>query len=314
MPTLNFLLYLLAILLAGLFRLSYLGWFGPYLLACVIIIPLFLLVISLPSMLSMGLSMGVPKYIVRGSKATLQLFFETKRFIPVSKARITIRTENRFAGEIHTTRHTLYCVGKGCFEIPLDSSLCGVLSCQAVRVEYHDLLGLFSLVRKNQAGAKCTVIPLPVPPDSPLDLDAALNSTPRLRPKYGGGFSEEHDLRDYQPGDSMNSIHWKLSSKVDDVIVREALDRENNEIFLVLSRIGKNDRGLEILYWLSLELCRRELPHVIVGNRLYPVGNEEESREALSGILNTPMGEPCSFDAALARCTFLIAAEEVRIA
>ena len=157
----------------------------------------------------------------------------------------------------------------------------------------------------------CTVLPPAVAPERPVDLEAALKTVTHLKPKYGGGFSEEHDLRDYRPGDMSNSIHWKLSSKTDKLIVREALEQENKEIFLVLQQVGQDDRGLEVLYWLSLELCRRELPHRIVANTLYVVGNESESAAALAGILAFPLDRPCGYDASTARSIFVISSGEV---
>ena len=143
------------------------------------------------------------------------------------------------------------------------------------------------------------------------DLDSVLETAPVLSPKYGGGYSEEHELREYRPGDAGNSIHWKLSSKTDELIVREALERENDRIFLVLSRVGAGDRGLEVLFWLSSELCRRELSHTIVADRLYEVANESDAVEAMCALLASPIGEPRRFDASMARCIFRISSGEV---
>ena len=88
---------------------------------------------------------------------------------------------------------------------------------------------------------------------------------------------------------------------------------ENNTIFLVLSRVGQHDRGLEVLRWLSRKLLELEEPHVIVADSLYSVGNEEETDQALSSVLSWPMRDACGFDAANARCVFVISDGEVRI-
>ncbi len=32
---------------------------------------------------------------------------------------------------------------------------------------------------------------------------------------------ETYDIREYQPGDSIRQIHWKLSGKLDDIMIRE---------------------------------------------------------------------------------------------
>ena len=40
--------------------------------------------------------------------------------------------------------------------------------------------------------------------------------------KKGSDYSETFQLREYVPGDSIKQIHWKLSEKLDKLVVREA--------------------------------------------------------------------------------------------
>ncbi len=306
MPTASFFFYLLALGAAWLFRLSYRGWFGLYLPLAMITVPILVLALSLPAMLSVRIKAETRSYITRGTEGELELHFSSARLLPVGSVKVLIQIENRFAGEVYKIPVIYYGLGTSTQRIPLPTDLCGQLCIRVQRWECRDLLGLFRLRRKTPEEVFCTVLPPAVEPEQPVDLEAALKTATRLKPKYGGGFSEEHDLRDYRPGDMSNSIHWKLSSKADKLIVREALEQENKEIFLVLNQVGQHDRGLEVLYWLSLELCRRELPHRIVANTLYLVGNESESAAALAGILAFPIDRPCGFDASTARSVFLI--------
>ena len=311
MPSLSFIFYLAALAAAWLFHLSYRGWFGLYLPLAMITVPVVVFLISLPSMLSMELEMEVGTYTTRGSEMNLALRFHSRHRIPVGSARAWILVKNRFALEeykIPVVYHSL-CSGEQFVSLPTE--LCGQLEIRVQRWECRDLLGFIRIRKKCPDPVFCTVLPPAVEPEQAVDLEAALKTATRLKPKYGGGFSEEHDLRDYRPGDMSNSIHWKLSSKADKLIVREALEQENKEIFLVLNQVGENDRGLEILYWLSLELCKRELPHRIVANTIYLVGNENESAAALSGILSFPIDRPCGFDASTARSIFRISSGEV---
>ena len=85
----------------------------------------------------------------------------------------------------------------------------------------------------------------------------------------------------------------------------------NQDVYVVLGRIGKEDRGLEVLTWLSLELCTREIGHIIVADSLYDVGNESGTTDALCTILANPMDKPCPFNFTGARCVFLITDGEV---
>ena len=313
MPTLHFLLYLLVCAAAWVLRLSYLGWFGPYFLLCTVSLPLFLALLSLPSMLSARLEAQTREYTVRGERTALRLRVSFPRLLLPCRVRVWVTVENRFAGESCRFREDIFEQPEGELALPLPTGLCGQLRCRITRWECRDLLGLFKIRRRCPEAQLCTVLPPAVGPETPLDLDAALDAAAVLKPKYGGGYSEEHELREYRPGDAANSIHWKLSSKTDSLIVREALERENDQIFLLLSRVGAKDRGLELLRWLSDELCRRELPHILVADRLYPVANEQSALDAFCSLLSSPLAEPVRFDATRARCVFSISDGEVRI-
>ena len=311
MPTLSFFLYCLCLGLAYLFRISYRGWFGPYLILAMICVPVLILILSLPSMLSLTLQLSSDPHITKGAPGQLRLCFNSRSLLPVGRVRIWLRIENRFTGESAQRIITCYNVDSSHESVAFSTDYCGQIRFHVLRWECRDALGLFAIRKKLPSALRCTVLPPALPPDSVPDWETILSAETRFKPKYGGGFSEEHELRDYRPGDPSNSIHWKLSSKTDDLIVREPLEQENQQIFLVLSHVGKDDRGLEILYWLSQELCRQEKNHCIVSDKHYLVGNENESADALSGILAHPITTPCSFDPSAARCIVYISGEEV---
>ena len=311
MPTLFFLLYLLAVGAAYLLRLSYLGWFGPYLFACVVAVPLFSVLLALPAMLTLRPEVTLPETIAKGSSAALRITFKGASFLPLCRVAVGAEIENRFIGERWHFHGACHAPSGEEIVIPLPAEMCGKLTWKITALDCTDLLGLIRIHRRMPELRPCTVLPRPVGPKNAPDLDAALDSSPSYRPKYGGGFSEEHDLREYRPGDSSNSIHWKLSSKSDKLIVREALDRENSRIYLILARVGQQDRGLEVLFWLSCELCRKELPHTIVSDRCYEVESEADAVRAFQALLSVPMGEPCRVDTSKARCVFRIRDGEV---
>ncbi len=84
--------------------------------------------------------------------------------------------------------------------------------------------------------------------------------------------SEIFDLRDYREGDAINRIHWKLSSRRDQLIYKEFSHPEEHRILLMfdpsikaqssLSQLGMLQEAMfSLFYSLSLELIRREIPH-----------------------------------------------------
>jgi len=106
------------------------------------------------------------------------------------------------------------------------------------------------------------ILPTPVRPPNSIPLPAA----PRLLPKPGGGFSEEHDLRPYRLGDPFNTMHWKISAKLDSLIVREPLapPPHNRLISLtVWSEPNERDLILGRLRWSSAYLLERGFPHYV---------------------------------------------------
>ena len=312
MPIFRILLYLVTVGAAWLFRVSYIGWVGPYLFAVVVLLPLVLLLVSLPSMMGLQIVLLAPERAMRGGKANLTVDFTNPRLMPVHSVTIHLEIRNRYTGETVRQNYLFRNLESSRSEIPLSTAACGQLECTLLRFECRDALGLFSIRRRGFSEALCTVLPQAVEADLPVNFEAALSAATILKPKYGGGFAEEHELRSYRPGDTANSIHWKLSSKTDDLIVREPLIPENSTVFIVLSRVGKDERGLEVLRWLSRHLIELDTPHVVVADSLYPVDNEESADQAVSGLLSWPLRDACSFDATGARCVFFVSGGEVR--
>lgn len=309
MLMLRLVLWALLVAAAWLFQVYYNAWPGPWILACAAVLPPVLFLLSLPSMLGLHIQLEGPGRVVRGTKAEYTLRFTNKRLLPVHAVRLQLELRNRYTENVTHQSYLLRSLAAARITLPLPTEECGVLSCRIVHCELQDMLGLFVVRRSFDTEFICAV--LPEAQKASVNLDAALDAVRVLKPKYGGGYAEEHDLRDYRPGDLPNSIHWKLSSKTDRLIVREALTVENCDVFLVLEQPGAHDEGLGVLRWLSAELLRREEPHFIVADSIYPAGNEQESDAALIALLSCPICPPCSFYARTARCVFRVRGSEV---
>ena len=313
MPLLRLVFWLFLVGAAWLFRLSYIGWLGPWILSVVIVLPLIVLGLSLPSMLALDIQLQAPDYALHSRDASYSVLFSNPRLFPVHSVVVHLQLQNRYTGEKWKQNYIFRNIETSRSELPLPTEFCGMICCGIISCDIRDAFGLFSIRRKFKTECRCAVLPDAVPSGEPVNFETALSTSHVLKPKYGGGFAEEHELRGYRPGDLPNSIHWKLSSKMDDLIVREALVPENSTIYVVLVHAGEQDHGLEVLRWLSHELLLREEPHVIVADSHYPVGNDEETDAALASLLSWPLREPCGYDAKQARCVFLISGREVRV-
>lgn len=97
----------------------------------------------------------------------------------------------------------------------------------------YDLLRLFKVC--VPAEAACTVSVLPRRPAAGRVIrhpvtDADIREDPALR---GGERAEINDVRTYRIGDPLRSIHWPLSAKWDDLIVKEQQTEHTAEVLLL---------------------------------------------------------------------------------
>ena len=116
------------------------------------------------------------------------------------------------------------------------------------------------------------------------------------KPKPGGGLAENHELRLYRPGDSMNQIHWKLSAKTGKYIVREAMEPIRNRILVTMELKGtpeQLDRKFGRLLWLGshlleLGLCFEVQVLTGKGMRSMQIGKREDLLAAMDLLLSSP--------------------------
>lgn len=97
----------------------------------------------------------------------------------------------------------------------------------------YDLLRLFRI--RVPAEAACTASVLPRRPEAGRAIrhpvpDADIQGKPAL---HGGERSEISDVRTYRVGDPLRSIHWQLSAKWDDLIVKERQTEHTAEVLLL---------------------------------------------------------------------------------
>ncbi len=248
--------------LGALYRVYY-GWLVEYLLLVTLLFPPLVGLLSLPGMLRARLSMTAEGPVLRGSAGTAELSLRASGLLPLT-VRLRVRTVNLRTGAEEVLRREVWGGGRVRQAIALNTERCGVIRCTAEQARCYDPLGLFSVRVRGQNAVHLLVLPRPVPPDEEPDWTRS-NAAHQLRPKYGGGFAEDHDLREYQPGDPLHSIHWKASAKLDQPVVREPLVPEQEERLVTFSLDpARMDRTLDTLYWLSLELCRRGEAHTLL--------------------------------------------------
>lgn len=191
--------------------MAYQEWLAWFLLVILLILPLFSFLVSLPAMLTTRLRFTMPPNTQIGTPLSLQLDHSCPLPSPMRKCKL--RVERPL-----TDRHWKL---KEDALLPTNHS--GVLLISVKKARILDYIGLSKLpVRFESRSYQISVRPVPIPVEDLPPLERCADF--RWKPKPGGGFSENHELRLYRPGDSIQQIHWKLSAKTGNFILREPME------------------------------------------------------------------------------------------
>ena len=271
-------IYVLSLVSCLIFYGAYQLWFAGFVLTAVLCLPVFSLLVSLPAMCTARLELELPAGVERGAKQELGLWSSSQFPTPPWKCKITV--EQPLTGRRWTF--------KGVQELPTDH--CGTLIATVTKAKVCDYLGLIAIPMRRGGIATMEVRPRPQPMPMP-SLQRHLTHT--YRPKPGGGFAEEHELRLYRPGDSVRGIHWKLSAKTGKLILREPMEPVRSRMLLQLDLAGTPetiDRKLDQLLWLGQQLLEKDLHFQIQaltgsGMEVWSVTDETGLRSALEDLL-----------------------------
>ncbi|MBQ8334178.1 MAG: DUF58 domain-containing protein [Clostridia bacterium] len=220
-------LYILGIAGCLTFYLAYQKWFAWIVLMAVLLLPWLSLILSLRAMLSTKLRLKVPEKLTQESDAQIRLEARFSGVRPPLKCRI--RVIKPITGESWLMKS-----GDA-----LPTEHCGGLIVRTETAKVYDWLGLFSLnVRKPPSS---TVRVMPSPKEIPIPGELSQYLARAWRPKHGGGYAENHEIRPYRPGDTLNLVHWKLSAKVDEMMLREPMEPDQGLMLLTIDISGTPD-------------------------------------------------------------------------
>ena len=290
--------YLLFLLGMGAFFIFYSGEISLLFFIIALSLPVFSLLASLFFMRRLSVSVTSAGTLTRGGETKVYAAILSGSQECILPGRIRLTCTDRMSG---STRKIKFVTPdpEGCY-FPFQSEHCGVWQIDVTRAEVFDFLGLFAFRVRNASSARITVNPIPHAPEPRPDFTSL--RTTASRPKPGGGFSEIHELREYRPGDPLRSIHWKLTAKTDDLIVREAEEPISRRVlvsYTLTSDRDRNDRTLDRLMWVSSELLSMEIPHRIQsadGGQECAVDSRDDFDAFLRWILAEPLPDNASPD------------------
>lgn len=276
-------LYLTALIAGLVFFWAYREWTSWIILLVILLLPLLSLLLSLQAMKRMRLHILCPERMQLGQEAQVTLMGDCN--LPHPTVRGRLRASNPMTGESLLLRS-----GE---EIPGEH--CAAWIFQAEKAKVYDYLGLFSHKIRRSDRALTFVMPQENPMTTPPDLTRYLATA--FKPKPGGGYAENHELRLYRPGDNLHQIHWKLTAKTGKLILREPMEPIKGRAVVSMELSGDGaavDEKLGRLLWVCRYLLENNVPHEIHcltgnGTKVYSVSDPAQITGAVLDILKQPL-------------------------
>lgn len=273
------LLYITALGIGLVFFTAYQEWLSWLLLLVILGLPVLSLVVSLPAMLDFRAEPVVPAAARMGIRVDTRLTGWCRLPVPPFQGRL------RICRSITGQQWQI----KSGAALPTDH--CGGLTAAPEKVWVYDYLGLIGIPVRNKETKTVIVRPVPVAIPQLPDLDRFLARS--WRPKFGGGYAENHELRLYRPGDSLNQVHWKLSAKTGKLILREPMQPERGLVLVTMNLRGtpeELDRKFGRLLWLGNHLLEKEAAfeiRVLTGQGIlcYGVETQQTLMKAVDELL-----------------------------
>ena len=275
-------LYGIALIGCGVFYFMYQKWFAWIVLLAMVFLPWFSLLCSLPAMLLTKLQITVPEQVKQGEEAALRLRIRCP--VPKPPVRYRIRITKPNTGETLILRRGT--------KLPVEH--CGGILVHPERVYVYDYLGLFR--RRIRKMPDCILRVLPKPMEIPME-DGLGGAIPKAwRKKKIGSTAENHEMRPYQQGDNLTLVHWKLSAKVDELMVREPMEPDQGRMLLLLDINGtaeELDRKYARLLWMGNRLLQSEVSFKVIpltgnGIETWHISAEWMLERCLNDLLCTP--------------------------
>ncbi|MCR5691679.1 MAG: DUF58 domain-containing protein [Eubacterium sp.] len=232
--TLGTLVYLLLGLFGIFVSVFYLYYGTVAIVGLMILIPLFMLAFLIFMRLRVGVKVDSKNPIAEKEKmdkparASITMQVENKnRLLPVTKGIAKVEYVNRFTGEKGKTKVRFSVDGGKTRErrIVIPAMNCGNLAITVKKVRIYDYLSIFAwTIGKNFETQN--VLILPPLKELHLGKDRWYNETSEDSDRFslykkGDDPSEIFDIREFVDGDKIQRIHWKLSSKTSQLMVKE---------------------------------------------------------------------------------------------
>ncbi len=289
-------IYILLLIGACLFWVMYRGALSLQLVIVALLLPvlLFLLLLWQRQTLTVHIASNTNE-ATANARFQLQMRMTSRCPIPIHYVSVVLQYSHSITGE--KDAFFLHLPGMGrtpqTVSLPCSASCCGKISFCVAKIRIYDPLSLFSLSISCKDTFSLLVLPqndVPLPPASMPDTIASETSGSFSQYQKGDDPSEVFSVDAYVNGDALSHVHWKLTAKSDEMMIKQfSLPLPDELVLFVDYRCSGTDMasamGLHHVVSVSVSMSQ-QLLNEGTAHHLYWQPVEAADREAF--LIDTP--------------------------
>lgn len=246
------------------------------------------------------------------SEFKIEVHLKNESILPMPSVLVRLSCVNEFTGNRFQMEDRVMIDGRDevILEFYLKSDYCGKFSVHIEQLKIYDYLKLFGMkVRLQNVTDEVLVLPA----FHRIYMDGGMVSKHRQEwEQYshtsgGEDTSEVFDVHEYRPGDTFQKVHWKLSAKTNEYLVKEySMPIENSMILFLNLHTDRDsecvqeelDGFLEVLASISWSMMEQSIHHIVIwyditAGRLEtaPVESEKDVYSMIEKICNGKLYE-----------------------
>lgn len=216
----------------------------------------------------------------------LSFILHNPTWFPLINGTIKLTTENCFYEEkgVHYLNVPVRARRDTETVYPIVMDYCGRLAVKAEEIRLLDLLGIYETVIPVGEERECLVFPKGELRNQEAGQIYINGVSEAMESKEKGyDFSEISGIREYIPGDKLQNIHWKLSMKKEELMVKERISVSAMQLNVLVELANDEEMRLEAVLELADSITRSFVEQNLPFTVYYYSTNLGELKECFIG-------------------------------
>ena len=215
----------------------------------------------------------IPAYGEKEERLTGNIYVHNASWLPMLSGRVFLRVKKTITGETEEFSMEIKAGARkdGKVTFLIDADYMGFLEISILRVEIYSFFGCMKKVTRSNLVKEVMILPQTTELHFPVENSGIACSffDEAEGGRKGNGPGEYFGIRPYVDGDSMKQIHWKLTGKTDEYMVKEIeVPIMRMPLIFLETRVEKTDAGmidglLEAFFSISQHMAQEGQKHCL---------------------------------------------------